>query len=405
MSHYEISFTNVTKNKDNFYYKNKTTTLLDRTEFITNINGQKYNETLNLLYPKLENYLQYYDYFSTENFKELYNISKNISNQNNNNLGSLMEKKPVFEFNENIFNFSHYSGIEVLIKLQDNIGYKNEAMEASSYILIDDEKNILETVRQKSDIDKAISKLISLSRAGNNLATALYTNIKDKLNNITEIIRIYIPSMNNLILFKELTEIFGPIFPLNNLEIIPIGIVEESNNLIKNLEKLYSDIDNDSLKNIFGILNDYIDQYIKKSHGLINNISNNLKVLGNLIKSSNSKIFYIYIYYLSHTSTSFVNSIIEAKNILMNYFINQKDLIIPIVDNLLNKFENTTIESMQKQITLVNLLNSRLESGNLSIKDLDEEDDNFKKVCMNLQNSNNYITNIIAYLRKKLKKK
>ena len=142
MSQYEIAFTNVTKNKDNYYYKNKTTTLLYKTEFITNINGQKYNETLNLLYPKLENYLQHYVHFSTENFKDLYNISKNISNQDNNNLGGLNEKKAVSEFNENIFNFSHYSGIEVLIKLQDNVGYKNEAMEASSYILIDDEKNI-----------------------------------------------------------------------------------------------------------------------------------------------------------------------------------------------------------------------------------------------------------------------
>ena len=156
--------------------------------------------------------------------------------------------------------------------------------------------------------------------------------------------------MNNLILYKELTDVFDSTFSLNNLEIIPFGIVEESNNLINNLEKLYNEIDNGSLKNNIRILNDYIYQYIKKSHELINRISNNLKALGNLIKSPKETISHISTYYLNHTSTSYINTIIEAKNILMNYYINEKDLIIPIVDNLLNKFETTTIESIQKQI-------------------------------------------------------
>ena len=243
VSYDEIAFTNVTTNEDNYYNKNKTTALIDKTEFVVDLDAKKYNETLNILYTKLKDYLKNYVHFSIENFQELYKISKGIKKNSIRKLFSEGLEKPVIVNSEKIFNYSHYSGIEVYIKLQDNAGYNTEAMEASSFLEIDGEKKDLQSVKEYSDIDKAISKLICLSRAGNNLASALYNNIKDRLNNITDLIRIYIPSMNNLVLYRELTDIFDSTFSLNNLEIIPFGIVEESNNLINNLDKLYIGID------------------------------------------------------------------------------------------------------------------------------------------------------------------
>ena len=401
----EIAFSNITTNEDNFYIKNKTTQLIvDNTEFLNIKDSKRYNETLNILYPNLKNYLKYYVHFSTDDFKELYNITKGIENTNKKNrrryLLSDENEKPVIIVNEELFNYSHYSGIEISLKLQDNVGYNSEAMEASSFFEIDGEKMNLENLKEFSDIDKAISKLISLSRAGNNLATALYQKINENLNNITEIIRIKIPSMNNLVLYKELTDIFDSTFSFNSLKVIPIDIVEESNNLVKKLDDLYNGINNGSLKNNIRILNNYIYQFIQNSHILVNKISNNLKDLGNLIKAPKQAISYISLYYMNHTSTSYINTIIEAKNILDYYYINEKDLIIPAVNNILQKFEEITTESIQKQINLINNLSERIEDNNLTIIDINDED--YKKIIANLQNSNNYISNIINLFKQKV---
>ena len=107
-------------------------------------------------------------------------------------------------------------------------------------------------------------------------------------------------------------------------------------------------------KDIF-ILNDYIYKFIKQSSILVNKISNNMKELGELLKSPKQTIADIYIYYLNHTSTSYIDTINKAKKILMNYYINQKELVIPEVDKK-EKFENITIKSIQKQIYLMNNL-------------------------------------------------
>ena len=80
-----------------------------------------------------------------------------------------------------------------------------------------------------------------------------------------------------------------------------------------------------------------------------------MKELGELLKSPKQTIADIYIYYLNHTSTSYIDTINKAKKILMNYYINQKELVIPEVDKK-EKFENITIKSIQKQIYLMNNL-------------------------------------------------
>jgi len=153
-----------------------------------------------------------------------------------------------------------------------------------------------------------------------------------------------------------------------------LEIIEQSNELTNNLEKIKNDIENGSLKNNLRTLNNYIYQYIKQSHILINKISNNLKELEDLINSPKQTISYISTYYMNHTSTSYVNTIKEAKDILMNYYINEKELIVPEVDKILKQFEDITIESIQKQIHLINKLNTKLSNNNLTITGANDED-------------------------------
>ena len=73
----EEAFTNITNNKYNYYIKKKYTHLIDKTSYLENkYKPEKYNETINKLYPVLKDYLKNHEQFSQENFKELYSITK-----------------------------------------------------------------------------------------------------------------------------------------------------------------------------------------------------------------------------------------------------------------------------------------------------------------------------------------
>ena len=192
----EVAFTNITTNEDNYYIKNKTTQLIDKTDFISNFNPQKYNETFNILYPMLKDYLKYYEHFSLENFKELYITSKNISNSPIYKKKRFLNQdgqKQTLETKESIFSYPHYSGMEIYLNLEVNPGYNSETMKASTFLEINEEKFDLGNEKEFSDFNKTINKLMSLSKAGNNLADNLYKSIRKNMNNITEIIRIKIP--------------------------------------------------------------------------------------------------------------------------------------------------------------------------------------------------------------------
>ena len=400
----EEAFTNITTNEDNYYIKNKTTQLIDKTEFILNFNPIKYNETLNILYPKLEKYLKYYKQFSIENFQELYISSKNLSNHPEyKKKRNLIEEsnKLTLETKEELFNYSHYSGMEIYLNFQVNSGYNSEAQKVSTFLEIDGEKFDLGNIKEFSDFNKTINKLILLSKAGNNLATNLYKRIKENMHNITEIVRIKIPLINNMISYKELTDIFDSTYSLNGIKVAPFEIIQESNKLINKLDEIYNGINSGNLKNNISILNDYIYKFIKESHILVNSISNNLNELGGLINTPKETITFISLYYMNHTSTSFTDAILEGQKILMNYYENEKELIISEVNKTLEDFEKNAIDSIQKQINLVNKLYERLKNLNLTIKDAKVDDYNL--ITTNLINSNNYLNRIITLFKTKVK--
>ena len=157
-----------------------------------------------------------YVHFSLENFRELYDVSKGIKKENIINR-ALNEKKRQIINGESLFNFTHFGGVQIILGLKNKLGYNYEAL---NFLLIDEETVELANLKEFSDIDKVISKLVSLSRAGNNLATALYEKIKDHLNNITEIITVNIPNITSLVAYKELLYIFDSTYSLSNLKII-----------------------------------------------------------------------------------------------------------------------------------------------------------------------------------------
>ena len=402
ISYNELAFTNITTDQDNSFIKNKFTYLLDKTDLIQ-ANPEKYNETLNRLYPLLEKHLKNYEQFSIENFKELYYVSKGIEDetQKRNLLGEEEQKEINYEVSDEIFRFKHYGNVQSAVLLKNNVGLGSINMMASAYLLIDDTKKLITRHLQDSDIDVIIKSLKKLSEAGNNLAYILYQKINSNLNNISEIISNNITLLNNLVVYEELSDLFDSTFSLNNLKSIPKDIINESDKLVDNLDHIYTSIGNGEIKKDINILNDYISQFTKQSHQLVINISNNLKDLGNLIKSPKQAISDVSNYYLNHTSNSYLQTIEEAKNILYYYYINESDLIVPEVDKILEKFEIITMESLKKQINLVTILNNRLKNRNLTI---DEGTDNdYEKIKTNIENSNNYISTIINLFKTKVK--
>ena len=404
----EFAFSNITTNEDNYYIKKKTTNLLDKTEFLKELNPNKFNETLNKILPHLNEHLEIHNHFSNENFKELYYVSKGLNNliKKKRRLAeeAIKEKNSkTIIFTEELFNYSHYSGIQLLINLQDNLGLNTQKMEAASYLGIDDnDPEELGFLDQYSNMTKTLNDLKTFSIAGNNLAKILYKIINKKFDNITNIIENKFPTFNNLVVYKELTDIFDSTFSLSNLKVVPLEIIKESENLINKLEEIYNGIENGSLKKNIRILNEYIYSYITQSHILIDKISRNLKDLKDLIKSPKETLSIISTYYLNHTSTSYINTIQKASEILMNYYQNEVDLIVPEVEKRKDLFKNNTIESIQKQIDLVKKLYQKIINQNLTITDAN--DDHYEKIKTNLENSNNYISKIIEMFQKKVDK-
>ena len=108
----EVAFTNITRDENNYYYKNKSTNLIDKTSYLLEYNPEKYNEILNKFYQNLKKYLEYYELFSLENFHELYNISKGIKDVKNLNR-RLSEEKPININKIQLFNFIHPGGVDI----------------------------------------------------------------------------------------------------------------------------------------------------------------------------------------------------------------------------------------------------------------------------------------------------
>ena len=68
--------------------------------------------------------------------------------------------------------------------------------------------------------------------------------------NLTKIINTEIPSLNNLVKYKELTVIHDSTFSLDNLKEVPFEFIEELTDLVNKLEQIYNGINDGSLKKI-----------------------------------------------------------------------------------------------------------------------------------------------------------
>lgn len=230
----EIAFTNITTDQNNSYIKTKITTLIDESNKTQSLNSEKFNETLWNLLSKLEPYMQYDMHFSIEQFKELYLVTKNVTKpKNKRNLFSSNKNNVVYS--DNLFYFEHYGGVILNIDIKDNTGIGSENVEALVDLKIDSENKNLVQLKEFTNIDHIINKLILLSKSGNSLATELFEKINETLNNLVDTISVNITYLNKYIFYKELTSIFDYTLSINSIKNLDYKIIGYSDELINNL--------------------------------------------------------------------------------------------------------------------------------------------------------------------------
>ena len=181
----EEAYMNIETDELNSYTKNKVTKLVDKTNE-TNLDPIKYNSTLNQLLPQIKPYLKYDELFTKSDFEEILVITKE-GVKGLNKLRSQRKKRKLYDDEDDeepkasientLMNFDGNSGIKVELDLINNAGIGNEFMEANSKLKIENKKKELTSSKKSSlSINDIINALISLSQAGNNLATQLYQN-------------------------------------------------------------------------------------------------------------------------------------------------------------------------------------------------------------------------------------
>ena len=409
LSYEEEAYMKITTDELNSNSKNKITKLIDQTKNLTSLKPEQYKSKLNEILPKIKPYFKKDELFSKENFEEYQNISKkglissSLKKYRKRKLQLDEEENPKAAIESNILNFEGNSGLKIELNYLNNPGIGNSFMEAISKLKIEDKQRELMSSKNSSlSINKIINDLVTLSEAGNNLASQLYQRINISLENMTEDISNSITFLNSLIKYKDLSDIFDATLSLDSINRLPYSIIQETANLKNKLENLLEHIENGGIRNSIKILNDDIYGYTDVSHNIINTLFENLSELSKSLSSPKSKLTEISTYYLNNTNSSYLSIVEIAERILMNFYKDEFNLIKPQVDQILNNFEEKIINSLNKQINILNDLYEKIDSHNYTIDHSNEE--NIRNILDNLNYIKNFFREVINKIKSKVEK-
>ena len=401
----EVDYIIFQTNEHNSYKKNIITKLIDETSKITSFNYKTYEQSLNLLLSKLEQYFQTNILFSKADYNKVNIDSKEgIGNLNPKlQFRKLNKERKVISKEKNLFNYQSNDGIEINMDLIINSGLNTEYFETNYNLKIDDKKtNIVASKESSLNFNTIINQLITLSEAVNHLISELLQKTNNSLDNMTQEINETISNLNSLVKYKDFSEIFDSTLSLEGLNQLPNIIIEETTNLINKLTQLLNEIENDEMKSNINILYNNIYNFTNNSHNLIFYLFNNLKKLSESLNSKKSKLTEISTYYLNHTTNSYIGIIEETKNIFNNYYKLEYDLIKPQIDSLIKTFENNLIESLQKESKIIDNLYKNIKNKKFTIERANDED--YERILNNLYSIKNYIDGIINKIENKITK-
>ena len=151
------------------------------------------------------------------------------------------------------------------------------------------------------------------------------------------------------------------------------------------------------------LLKSEISSFIINSHNLLSYIFNNLTKATNSLSSEKSRIAEISSYYLNNTDTSYVDIISKAKEILNNYYINEKNKIEPIINELIDNFAQNNLNSIENELSYLEKIKNKLDNEEMSIS-LVTDVAEIKNTIKNLYNSEILVNNIMSNTKEIFKK-
>ena len=372
----------ITDINNTFSYK-KTINLIDETSQITNLNIDKFNSTLNTLLIKLNPYMKY---------EEINTINKVSKKTNSKVIKDRLYSDRHLEDNngtkyfikeESLFNKEFY-GIPVILALKIDSGINVESMKTFSNLKFGEKNHEISKIEQITNLNEIIAKLKSLSNKGNYLANLLYEKLITKIEDLTKELSIQISNLTNFIIYKDLREIFNSSLLFNDdLQILSIDIIEDSNILFDKLNKTLYKLkdDNSELKNNSLLLKNNINNCLRND--LMKNIFNGIDNLTNLLNSPENKFREIVAIHSDKTPNPYVNIIPEVNNAYKNYC--QESIYInETIESLVKDFS----DSINKSNDRINYYCNNLLNESLKIKDAEKED--YEKIINNLYNSNEH---------------
>lgn len=109
----EEAVTHITNDDENSFYKIKNTNLIDKSDELKNVDKTSYEEVLNNMISKLIPYMIYNEKVSDEDFKELYNLSKNITDDKKSQRNLDENEKKTIVAEETLMNIVHSGGVQI----------------------------------------------------------------------------------------------------------------------------------------------------------------------------------------------------------------------------------------------------------------------------------------------------
>ncbi len=409
LSYDELAISNIPYDSHNSFTKTKLSNLVDHSEGITKEDAENYKQSLMKLLEKLNPYMKEDVQFPREKFVELYDLinkdeeeetegeeddTKTIESSRRRLTSSdaiqYIKQKELFHVKE--------LGIEVNLKKKINSGLNTDAMKTSLDVSFDEDVDNLYEKTQLSDMQKIITELKALSKAGNKIASELYDQLVDKLSNLPNEISIKLKELNDLLKFYDLLPVFNHTLYTISYNKLPSVIVELSNEVLNKLYTLYANIKvKDEVKENVENLEDNLYEYVNHSLGLLDDIFKNFKELEDVLLTKNNSFVEVFNYYSNHTSYSFYKMVENLKNLLKKYYIIIFNRSYPKIEELIKNFEAKSEEDLTEEQKYLFEMYTRLINGSYIIPTVGKED--FEKVVSNLINSYNYTTDIIIKMK------
>ena len=333
-----------------------------------NFDSNNYKKNLDNVFELIKPFMKKEVKISSNSFSEILDdLMKGDSNTTNDFrklAGEKIDGSLIFE--DKIFSKEIY-GINVELSLKNAIGLD---LGVNSMIITNlktgKETKEISHNEANTKLNETINQFISLSKAVKAKASSLQEELNEPLLEIRNNINSNINALNNLLSFADLSPIFDSTLAISGLNKLPYTIVPSSENLYSYFNKINDDISY-SIYDYKTNLKESLSSFLAESHQLLYYIFSNLTETSKILSSKKSKIAEITSYYLNNADTSFVDIIKKANEIVSNYYINEKNLIKPLIDESLNNFYNDSLISAEKIQTVIDTLVENLDSGILNI--------------------------------------